>query len=74
MIKIHCQWHKNYCGHACEECVEELESAYQILEHALKKILDPKHLRNTSFLASYPPQNAAVWDIQSTVRQALEKK
>lgn len=50
----------------------EAEKEIKRLREALKMILDPKRLRDVSKLASNPPQNAAVWDIQVIARAALK--
>lgn len=52
---------------------EKLKKQNEILTEALNKILNKEYLKNTIILTSYPPQNAAVCDIQNIAKEALDK-
>jgi hypothetical protein len=47
--------------------------ALAVAVDALKDANRPRRLRDTGMLMSYPPQNAAVWDIQVRVETALAR-
>lgn len=72
------QWFRERLGPAGMKMIldirkgnESRDKAIEIARGALEWINNPKHLRNMSQLASNPPKNGMVYDIQAVSRQAL---
>jgi hypothetical protein len=51
--------------------VHPLQKENARFKKALEEINNPKRLKDMSFLASNPPQNAAIWEVQVIAREAL---
>lgn len=52
--------------------LEKLKSQLAVAKEALVEVTQKKHLRNTSQLASNPPQSGVAWDLANVARKALE--
>jgi hypothetical protein len=50
-----------------------LQDKIEKAKKAFEEILERRRLRDTSFLASNPPQNAGVWECQVIARKAMEE-